>query len=131
MSPSASRPLSPAFVLVALLALSLPLSAADPPPAKPAPRLDASGDPLPPGAIARLGTARFRHGETVKSVAHSADGKVFVSSGNGGGVSLWDAATGKELRRLELRTWGAQGATLSPDSKRLAVATGNGILHFC
>src|SRR5262245_58727555 len=131
MSPPASRPRCPAFLLVALLALSLPLSAADPPPAKPAPRLDAYGDPLPPGAIARLGTARFRHGEAVNSLAYSADGKVFVTSGNGGGVSLWDAATGKELRRLELGKWGARAATLSPDGKRLAVATGFGILHFC
>jgi WD40 repeat protein len=131
MSPPASRPLCPAFLLVALLALSLPLSAADSPPAKPAPRLDASGDPLPPGAIARLGTARFRHGEAVLSLAYSADGKVFVTSGHGGGVSLWDAATGKELRRLELGKWGARAATLSPDGKRLAVATGFGILHFC
>src|SRR5262249_24474224 len=62
--------------------------------------LDGLGDPLPPGAILRLGTARMRHQWGVEAVGFSLDGKHVVSAG-GHSLRVWDAATGKELRQLQ------------------------------
>ncbi len=63
------------------------------------PRLDQYGDPFPPGVAARLGTVRFRHEGGAALLAFSADGKKLVGY-TSAGVIVWDAATGKELRRV-------------------------------
>jgi WD40 repeat protein len=59
---------------------------------------DLHGDPLPPGAVARLGTVRFRFDAT--SVAYSADGKLLALGGADNQIRLIDPASGKEVRRL-------------------------------
>src|SRR5262249_36637348 len=65
--------------------------------------VDRFGDPLPPGALARLGTVRFRHAGAIFSVAYSPDGKTLVT-GSGDRdctLRLWDAESGRELFRVE------------------------------
>jgi RNA polymerase sigma factor (sigma-70 family) len=58
-------------------------------------RTDRFGDPLPPGAVARLGSLRLYHGQQVKRIALSPDGKWVVSTAADGN-RRWDAITGRE-----------------------------------
>jgi RNA polymerase sigma factor (sigma-70 family) len=85
--------------------------------------VDLDGDPLPPGAIARMGAIRFHHIQDATSVAFSPDGKFLITASDyNRTIILWDAATGKELHRFigdEYST--PMGVPVfSPDSKRLA-----------
>jgi WD40 repeat protein len=90
--------------------------------AEPAPqRLDAYGDPLPPGIIARIGSSRFCAplGGSITWAQYTPDGKLLLAEC--GGLIIWDAATGKVVGELpELRAW--HFGEISPDSKLLAVA---------
>jgi WD40 repeat protein len=111
-------------VLGLALALFANTTAADDRPApqpKPEkrPRLDIHGDPLPPRAVARLGSLRLRHRAGVRSLAVSADGKLLASGSSDGTTRLWDAATGRELRRFLGDSTTGDMVALSPDGRFL------------
>src|SRR5262249_9127187 len=76
--------------------------------------VDRHGDPLPPRAVARLGTLRFRSDGWVSRVAVVPGGKQVLVRG-ARAVLLWDAATGRELRRFEGPAWrkGDRGTSYS------------------
>jgi RNA polymerase sigma factor (sigma-70 family) len=95
---------------------------------KPA-RTDCYGDPLPEEAVSRLGTLRLRHGEFVRFVRFTPDGKTLVAHGDDG-VRIWDLSTGKQIRDLTQTTAGGlavYGAALSTDGKLLATTSNTGI----
>ena len=94
------------------------------------PAVDRHGDPLPPHAVARLGTLRFRSAQGAWHAAVVPGGKQLLGLGSGP-VVLWDATTGKEVRRFEApapkevggkaQEVSFQSLAVSPDGKTLAV----------
>jgi WD40 repeat protein len=78
------------------------------------PRLDASGAELPDGAIARFGSSRFRHDQPVFGVAFSSDGKILATGGSNRMVCLWEAKTGKLLKRFLVNSYAVQSICFSP-----------------
>jgi WD40 repeat protein len=89
-------------------------------------RTDRYGDPLPAGALARLGTTRLRHTEQVGHVVVAPDGKTVASGGLDDTVRLWDAATGKLVRSLTFpgALW-PRPVSFARDGKTLLAATTN------
>jgi WD40 repeat protein len=106
------------------------------------PRLDRHGDPLPSGAIARLGTLRLHFNGDRNAAALSPDGKLIAAADpQGEAVQVWDATTGQRLRLLRgqarnRRVDHAQqdvfglnaprvfGLAFSPDGNKLAAVFG-------
>jgi WD40 repeat protein len=97
-------------------------------------RTDCHGDPLPAGAIARLGTIRFRHPNLIFALAYSPNGKVLAAADGGflaghrglgwaarveGSVCLWDPATGQPVRRWAAHKGTVRSLVFSADGRRL------------
>ena len=119
------------YVTLVLVLLPLFAFAQEPPRADkqapkenaPKPRLDLYGDPLPKGSTARLGTLRFQHGGAILSLCYSPDGRAIASTSRDGSLRLWEAKTGRQIRRFE--AGGVLNAVVfSPDGKRLAAGGG-------
>src|SRR4051794_33017748 len=88
--------------VAALVMAAVPVRAAagDPAPAG-KPRLDVNGVALPPGAVARVGSAVFRHPAPVAIVLFAGPDRLLCAT-KAGEVFLWDLAKGRLLRRWNL-----------------------------
>jgi WD40 repeat protein len=92
---------------------------------KPA-RVDLCGDALPDDAVARLGSVRFHQPAGIVAVAFAPDSKRIVAVGmeeKALSAPIWDAMTGKEIARLDVRGQGhsVRSAAWSPDGKYIAL----------
>src|SRR5262245_47256986 len=104
------------------------IETADPLPA-PAPGLDIFGDPLPPGAVARLGTSRLRPGAMIDDVAFSPDGSRLAVTDESGAVSVWATETGRLVGRTKPGLDAA--VAFGPDGETVgAVGPGAGLRVF-
>ncbi len=64
-------------------------------------KLDRYGDPLPDRAVARLGTTRYRQDSPIYRIAYTPDGRHFLTDGRDSILRVWDAATGRIIRRID------------------------------
>jgi RNA polymerase sigma factor (sigma-70 family) len=86
------------------------------------PRLDLYGDPLPHGAIHRLGSVRFRAPDEIGSVTFAPDGKT-IAVHSMAGIIIFDSTSGKRLMRLpgSGSAWYMENSiAFSPDGTRIA-----------
>src|SRR4051794_29958665 len=89
-------------------------------------RNDLYGDPLPDGALVRLGTVRFRDASDNRTLAFTPDGLRMAAAG-GSPTMLWDVATGRPVRRFPTphTDFGSSTLAVSPGGKFLAAAAGS------
>jgi WD40 repeat protein len=91
-------------------------------------KVDLYGDPLPAGAIARMGTARYRHTGWHKRLAFVPGRSELVMFEPGGEArnwtswpTLWDAESGKKLRAFPAPAgWSCSAIDLAPDGSEMA-----------
>lgn len=98
-------------------------------PAQEPERTDPYGDALPAGALARLGTTRWRQTEYAQSIVCSGDGKLLVVGSQDGIFRAYDLASGKEVHRVGSSQRRDNGyyyspSAISPDGRFLAVTGG-------
>jgi WD40 repeat protein len=92
--------------------------------------VDAFGDPLPAGALARLGTLRFQHGSAVRMLRYSRDGKVLASLGADEVIRLWDTESGQELQAIHLHEHSCAAFAFSGDGKHLATSGSDNVVRL-
>jgi WD40 repeat protein len=89
------------------------------------PLTDALGDPLPPGAIMRLGTVRWRPSGYIECLAFAPNGKRLASwheeHSTTAALTIWDVPTGRELRRVEIPNLGILAWTWLADGRGISV----------
>ena len=110
-------------------------------------RTDQNGDPLPDGALARMGSLRWRHGTAVSYLAFTPDGKAVLTASQDGIIRLWDRDSGKEIHRFQALPQKLQpinfrvplaygyggtvaGVAMSQDGKLLATVLGNSAVQL-
>ncbi len=108
---------------------SPPEAVKEQPPEQARRRTDRYGDPLPEGAVARLGTLRLRHAGLSDFVLLPG-GQTVLSAGGDRVLRYWELATGRQVRAIRLQGTAGPGScvTLSPDGKTLVAQDGGALV---
>jgi WD40 repeat protein len=89
---------------------------------------DLHGDPLPEGAVARLGSVRFRSPDGEVSGLHfSGDGKTLLTVGGNAALRVWETSTGRLLREVRPEPVYVRAVVFPPDGKQIALEGGRRI----
>jgi RNA polymerase sigma factor (sigma-70 family) len=98
--------------------------------ANPAPRTDKEGFPLPAEALARVGSARLRHGWYISLLEYSPDNSLLASFG-WGRLRVWEVRTGKLVREFEIPDRESySNGFFTPDGKSVVVLDGKTLRWF-
>lgn len=89
----------------------------------------AADEPLPAGAIARMGSSKFRLPQGAAALVFSPDSKWLLSGDNQGTIQAWDVATGQVARQWRLSQANVMLMRYSPDGSRLAVSYADGSVY--
>jgi WD40 repeat protein len=107
------------LVIAALVAAASALDAAGQ-------ALDSLGDPLPEGAIQRLGTLRLSY-RSVGGLAYLDDTRAAILTG--GSIDIWDLAVGERKSSTKVSDSGLSSVQLRADGQVLLVADSSGIVR--
>jgi WD40 repeat protein len=91
------------------------------------PRRDWQGDPLPRGAVARMGSARWEHAGQCRALAFTRRGDTLVSADDKA-IRFWEVATGRELRSFPARVGCGGRLPLAPDGSFVVAAAGGAVV---
>lgn len=94
-------------------------------------KTDRYGDPLPPGAVARLGSARLRH-VGLLDWTFPPGGRTVITVGRDHTTRTWEVVSGKPIAAVPLEGGnklgpGDQAVALSADGRWVAAETGRGV----
>jgi WD40 repeat protein len=118
----------PSSRLLALLAGLFVLTLASEP--RRAAAADAYGDPLPQRAKVRIGTTRFRHGDTVTAAAFCPDGRTVATASRDGTLSLWETESGKERVRFRGHAGAVLALAFPREGEQLISGGADGTVRF-